>query len=49
MNAPHDDGVFLVNMATGKSHQICFYDSLAAVSGFDEEQKVLVTQHLTDS
>lgn len=46
VNTPHDDGVFLVDMENGSSKQILFYDSLAVISGFDTEQKVLVN-HIT--
>lgn len=46
VNAPLEDGVFLVDMQTGISRQIIDYVSLAAVAGFSPEQKVLVN-HIT--
>ncbi|MBQ8309986.1 MAG: hypothetical protein IJX80_03120 [Clostridia bacterium] len=46
VNAPAEDGVFLVDMETGTSRQICFYDRLYSVAGFDKEDKVLIN-HIT--
>ena len=46
VNAPHEDGVFLVDMEKGTSKQILFYDTLAPISGFNKEDKVLVN-HIT--
>ena len=45
VKAPHEDGVFLVDMESGKSKQILFYDTLAPIAGFDND-KVLVN-HIT--
>ena len=44
--APHDDGVFLVDMEKGTSKQILFYDTLRDAAGFDKDDKVLVN-HIT--
>lgn len=46
INAPHDDGVFLVNMENGVSEQILFYDTLSPMAGFKPSDKVLVN-HIT--
>ena len=46
VNAPHEDGVFLVDMESGESKQICFYDELTKIGGFNEDEKVLVN-HIT--
>lgn len=48
VNAPHDDGVFLVDMESGRSNQILFYDTLAKIAGFDATQKIVVN-HITFS
>ena len=40
--APHEDGAFLVDMETGRSTQILFYDTLGVASGFAKEEKVLI-------
>ncbi len=46
VNAPQNDGVFLVDMETGKSRQIVSYDKLAPIAGFSPNQKILVN-HIT--
>ena len=46
MDAPYDDGVFLVDMETGISRQIIHYDTLRAAAGFEDDQKILVN-HIT--
>lgn len=46
VNAPCQDGVFLVDMEKGCSKQILSYDTLSPVSGFAPEDKVLVN-HIT--
>ena len=46
VNAPHNDGVFLVDMENGTSRQINHYDDLAKISGFNDDDKVLVN-HIT--
>lgn len=48
VNAPSDDGVFLVNMETGKSELIASYEKMAPISGLGEDKKVLVN-HITFS
>ena len=46
MNAPHNDGVFLVDTKKGVSRQILHYDTLAIAAGFEKDEKVLVN-HIT--
>lgn len=46
VKAPHEDGVFLVDMESGKSKQILFYDTLSPLAGFKKDDKVLVN-HIT--
>ena len=46
VNAPADDGVFLVDMQTGESKQIVAYDRLAPIAGFAPDQKILIN-HIT--
>jgi hypothetical protein len=46
VNAPTDDGVFLCNMETGKSHLIFNYEEIRRVSGYSEDEKILVN-HIT--
>ena len=46
VNAPCEDGVFLVDMESGKSKQIVSYDKLSAVAGFSPDQKILIN-HIT--
>ncbi len=43
---PEDDGVFLVDMESGKSRLIINYKELGPVAGFAEEEKILVN-HIT--
>ena len=45
---PKEDGVFLIDMETGKSKLIISLEQLASVSGFDEEDKLLIN-HITFS
>lgn len=44
--APKDDGVFLIDMHSGKSKQILSYEKIAKYSGFTPEDKILVN-HIT--
>lgn len=46
VNAPAEDGVFLVDMESGRSKQIVSYDKLADIAGFAADQKVLIN-HIT--
>lgn len=46
VNAPAEDGVFLVDMEKGSSKQIVSCEDLARVSGFDPEDKILIN-HIT--
>jgi hypothetical protein len=46
--APADDGVFLVNMETGKSELIASYERIAPMCGLEVGKKVLVN-HITFS
>lgn len=48
VNAPEDDGVFLVNMETGESELIASYERIAPISGLAENKKILVN-HITFS
>ena len=48
VNAPEDDGVFLVDMETGKSELILSYARMAGVSGLADDAKILVN-HITFS
>ena len=47
VNAPTDDGVFLVDMESGKSRMLCSYAALAPISGFDAEKAKLLVNHIT--
>ncbi len=46
VNAPAEDGVFLVDMDNGTSKQIVSYEALARISGFAPEDKILIN-HIT--
>lgn len=46
VNAPSDDGVFLVDMESGSSRQIVSYADLAPIAGFAPDQKILIN-HIT--
>lgn len=46
VNAPAEDGVFLVDMDTGNSRQIVSYDKLGPVAGFPESDKIFIN-HIT--
>lgn len=46
VNAPKDDGVFLIDMESGSSRLILSYETLAPIAGFTSEDKVLVN-HIT--
>lgn len=46
VNWPSNDGVFLVDMESGKSRMLVDYPTLGKVGGFDEQDKVLVN-HIT--
>ncbi len=46
VNAPKEDGVFLINMENGLSRLILSYEALAPIAGFPPEDKVLVN-HIT--
>ena len=46
INAPSDDGVFLVDMESGESRLLVSYDVLAPLSGFTGEDKILIN-HIT--
>lgn len=46
VNAPAEDGVFLVDMESGHSRQIVSYDKLAPIAGFTSKQKILIN-HIT--
>lgn len=46
VNAPSDDGVFLTNMATGKSRLLVSYKDMAKKVGFNDNDKILVN-HIT--
>ena len=46
VNAPAEDGVFLVDMNTGNDVQICSYRDLLSLAGFDAEDKILIN-HIT--
>ncbi|MBQ7322253.1 MAG: hypothetical protein IJW99_09160 [Clostridia bacterium] len=46
MDAPAEDGVFLVDMETGISWQLLAYDAMRAIADFDDDQKILVN-HIT--
>lgn len=46
VNAPAEDGVFLVDLTSGTSKQIISYDKLYAAAGFTAEDKILVN-HIT--
>ena len=45
-NAPEEDGVFLVDMESGRSKQIVTYTALQAISGFADDDKILIN-HIT--
>ena len=47
VNAPAEDGVFLVDMETGTSRLLCSYEKLAPVSGFDGASTKLLVNHIT--
>ena len=42
VNAPKDDGVFLIDMETGCSKLLVSYAQMAPISGFDPSKKILV-------
>ena len=46
INAPADDGVFLVDMESGSSKQIVSYTDLQKISGFTDDDKILIN-HIT--
>ncbi len=46
INAPVEDGVFLVDMEAGTSHQVVDYQSLSPIAGFSPEDKILIN-HIT--
>ena len=46
VNAPVDDGVFLIDMESGNSKLLLSYEKLAPIAGFSTEDKVLVN-HIT--
>ena len=46
INAPENDGVFLVNMETGRSSMLISYKDLQEESGFSRDEKILVN-HIT--
>lgn len=47
VNAPAEDGAFLVDMETGTSKQIVCYDQLAPLAGFDGEKQKILINHVT--
>lgn len=47
VNAPEDDGVFLVDMESGTSRLLCSYRDLAPLSGFDTSVAKLLVNHIT--
>lgn len=46
VTAPHDDGVFLTDMKSGKSKLLISYRDMLSESGFSKNQKILVN-HIT--
>lgn len=46
VNAPTQDGVFLVDMETGSSSQIVDYQALSLIAGFSLKDKILIN-HIT--
>lgn len=46
VNAPHEDGVFLIDLENGTSKQIISYDQLVESAGFTAEDKILIN-HIT--
>ena len=46
VNAPAEDGVFLTDMETGKSKLLASYRDILPLSGFAEDEKILVN-HIT--
>ena len=46
VNAPEEDGVFLIDMESGNSKLLLSYEKLAPIAGFSAEDKVLVN-HIT--
>ena len=42
VNAPEDDGVFLIDMESGSSRLLVSYAELAPLSGFAADQKILI-------
>ena len=49
VNAPKDDGVFLIDMEQGTSRLLLSYEMLAPVSGFTPDDKVLGVHMLGNS
>lgn len=47
VNAPADDGVFLVDMETGTSRLLLSYAEIAPMSGFDASVAKLLVNHIT--
>ena len=47
INAPADDGVFLVNMESGKATLISSYADIAPLSGFDVNREKILVNHIT--
>ncbi len=45
---PKDDGIFLTDMATGKSKLLVSYEEMLKISGYEPEDKILVN-HITFS
>ena len=48
VGCPKDDGVFLIDMQTGKSKLLVNYEELLKISGYEPEDKILVN-HITFS
>ncbi len=46
VNAPSEDGVFLVDMNSGKSRLLVSYEDIQKESGFSDDEKILVN-HIT--
>lgn len=47
VNAPCEDGVFLVDMERGTSRLLCSYKEIAPVSGFDTNKEKILVNHIT--
>jgi len=47
VKAPADDGVYLVDMESGKSKLLCSYADIAPVSGFDTRSAKILVNHIT--